>query len=373
MDSGLQKVLLLLASMQNGLSPKRVIRLLGLGLAASACALFFVQLGSGALRAASVDNELPISATPLPLNRNDPGAERIGALRFLGAVHIRSSNSDFGGISGLRAGKDGRFLAVTDTGHWLGFRSLERDGQLIGIQEVWMKPMLDSAGQPPERKADADAEALEWNPDTGDAFVVFEQQHRIVHWKGLDPARPETMRAAARRTERLPEMAEWPSNGGGEAMVMWTAPGGETARLIVGEERVLEDGHRLALFTHRQRSRAIGIEGVDEHKPTDAVMLDKTRMLLLHRRFNLKGVGAAVSLLDLAGLFDAEPATRLKATLLARWELPFTLDNMEGIAVVRDGDQAFVYMVSDDNMTSLQKTVLMKFALDLPAQQNGPD
>jgi hypothetical protein len=347
----------------------RPVRALTWSLLALACALFFdpAQLGSDDSLAARVGDELPVSAAPLPLNRNDPGADRIGALRFMGAVHIRSTHPDFGGISGLRAGKQGYFLAVTDTGNWLSFRTLEREGQLIGIVEVRMRPMLDSAGEPPKSKRDADAEALEWDPETGDASVVFEQEHRIVHWKGLDPQKPETLEARARRTERVPEMVDWPANGGGEAMVKWTAPDGVSARVIVAEDPVLEDGHRLALFTHNQRTRYFGIEAVDDdHKPTDAVMIDGTRMLLLHRRFNLKGAGAAVSLVDLSPLFAEDPASRLPAQLLAKWEMPFTLDNMEGIAVMREGERMFVYIVSDDNLVSLQKTVLMKFALDLP-------
>jgi len=347
---------------------KRPVRaaVFGLGVVALGLLLNPAHPGNGVLLAASIGDELPISATPLPLNRNDPGADRIGALRFMGAVHLRSTNADFGGISGLRAGRDGHFLAVTDTGNWLSFRALEQDGRLIGIQDVRLQPLLDEKGQPAARKSDGDAEALEWDPDSGDSSVVFEQDHRIMHWKSIDPSRPETLTQPAQRAERVLEMADWPSNGGGEAMVAWTAPDGAAARLIVGEEPVLDDGHRLALFTRNGRTRTLGIEGINEHKPTDAVMLDATRMLLLQRRFNLKGVGAAVSLVDLAGLFDVVPATRLKAQVLARWEMPFTLDNMEGIAVVRSGDQTFVYIVSDDNLSSLQKTVLMKFALDLP-------
>ncbi|WP_439532201.1 esterase-like activity of phytase family protein [Polymorphobacter sp.] len=335
--------------------------------AVAACALFYdpANLGGDDSRAASPGDELPISAAPLPLNVNDPGVDRIGALRFMGAVHIRSSDPAFGGISGLRAGKNGYFLAVTDTGNWLSFRSLERDGRLVGIREARLVPMRDGEGKIPEFKRDIDAEALEWDPESGDASVVFEGQHRLMHWKGLDPARPATLSAPARWTERLPEMVDWPSNGGGEAVVVWKAPDGQPARVIVGEDRVLEDGHRLTLFTHKSRTRYVGIEGVPEHKPTDAVMLDGSRMLLLHRRFNLKGIGAAVSMVDLSPLLAVKPATRLKGQVLASWAMPFTLDNMEGIAVVREGKRTFVFIVSDDNLTSLQKTVLMKFELML--------
>ena len=36
---------------------------------------------------------------------------------------------------------------------------------------------------------------------------------------------------------------------------------------------------------------------------------------------------------------------------------------MEGVALRREGDRTFVYLVSDDNFNPLQRTLLMKFEL----------
>jgi hypothetical protein len=340
--------------------------MMAMAVAATAMVIDPAQLGGDDTLAALSGDDLPISAAPMPLNPDDPGMDRLGPLRFLGAVHVRSSDKEFGGISGLRATDDGHFLAVTDTGNWLSFQSYEKDGQLIGIRNVRMRPIIMTNGKPAPRKQDGDAEALEWDPLTGHASVVFENGHRILHWKGIDPRKPETLDTVARRAERLPQMSDWPANGGGEAMVAWKASDGTPTRLIISEDVVLADGHRLAVLTHDMTSHYVGVEGVDEHKPTDAVMLDETRMLVLHRRFNLKGAGAAISLVDLAPLHAETPATRLKAKLLARWEAPVLLDNMEGIAVVREGERVFVYIVSDDNLMAFQRTLLMKFELELP-------
>ena len=371
MDSGNPGRLLRLVAMQNrsfSKAGRRLVRPLLLALALLAGIMLANPAGFGGDEslAAAPGEELPVTATPLPLNRNDPGQDRIGSLRFMGAVHLRSSHAGFGGISGLRAGPDGRFLAITDTGNWLAFRTLEQQGRLVGIREVHMRPLRMADGKPAPDKQTGDAEALEWDPASGDASVVFEQDHRIVHWKGVDPQRLDTLDNPAWRTERMPLMADWPANGGGEAMVRWRAPDGAAARLVIAEDVVQDNGDRLALFTHGGQTRTVGIAGVEEHKPTDAVMVDANRMLVLHRRFNLKGAGAAISLLDLAPLFADPPGRRLPARLLAQWQAPVLLDNMEGLAVVREGERLFVYVVSDDNLLSLQKTLLMKFALDLP-------
>jgi hypothetical protein len=45
-----------------------------------------------------------VTATALPLNRDDPAQDAIGKLTFLGAVQLRATEPIFGGISALRAG-----------------------------------------------------------------------------------------------------------------------------------------------------------------------------------------------------------------------------------------------------------------------------
>jgi hypothetical protein len=113
------------------------------------------------------------------------------------------------------------------------------------------------------------------------------------------------------------------------------------------------------------RTREIAITGVANHSPTDAVALDATRILVLNRRFDLAGQGAALSLVDLAPAFKDAAAAPLPAQLLARWQAPVALDNMEGLAIRREGARVFAYIVSDDNFSSLQRTLLMKFELKL--------
>jgi hypothetical protein len=76
------------------------------------------------------------------------------------------------------------------------------------------------------------------------------------------------------------------------------------------------------------------------------------------------GQGAALSLVDLAPALAATPQAPLPTRLLARWQSPVLLDNMEGLALRREGDRVFVYLVSDDNLNSLQQTLLMKFEID---------
>jgi hypothetical protein len=320
-------------------------------------------------RAVPAPQTLAVTTTPLPLDRDDPARSRLGKLRFMGAVQLRSTDPLFGGVSGLRAGPDGRFLAITDTGNWFAFTAIERDGRLVGIKDAVLLPILQENGKAVASKPEGDAEALEWDPATGKATVVYEQSHRLAHFTGIDAADPGTLNRAPDSIERLTVMAGWPANGGGEAVAV--LPGG--ARLVISEtargpERQGQERSHTALLTEAGTTRQIEIDGVDGHAPTDAVALDATRVLILHRRFTLtEGQGAALTLVDLAPALGGKARADmvLKAELLAKWQPPLTLDNMEGLALVRQNGRTFLYIVSDDNLNPLQRSVLIKFELSL--------
>ncbi|WP_188763580.1 esterase-like activity of phytase family protein [Sandarakinorhabdus glacialis] len=306
---------------------------------------------------------VPVSTTILPLDRGDPALSSIGALKFLGAVQIRSSDPLFGGISGLRSGPGNTMLAVTDTGNWLAFATTENRNRLTGIANAVLVPILGADGKPAPTKAAGDAEALEWDPATGTATIVYEQDHRLVHFAGIDPARPATLGQSPQRTERLTAMTGWTLNGGGEAMAV--LPGG--TRIVMSESARRDDGAITALVTRDGKTFEIGVEGVDGHSPTDAIALDDHRILVLHRRFTvMMGQGAAVTLVDLAPLFSGTPPATLPAKILAQWQPPVTLDNMEGLAVRKIGGRTFLYVISDNNLNSIQRTILMKFELETP-------
>lgn len=306
-----------------------------------------------------------VTTTALPLNSDDPAQDAIGKLTFLGAVQLRATEPMFGGISALRAGKvsgDGvQLLGLTDSGNWLSFETVERGGRLVGVLHAKLAPIRQFDGAAARTKAEGDAEALEWNPATGDATIVYERDHRLAHFSGIDAGNPASLAAVPIRIERLTPMSGWPLNGGGEAMA--ALPDG--TRIVISERRERPDGSHVALLTRGGRTREIAITGIANHSPTDAIALDATRILVLHRRFDLAGQGAALSLVDLAPAFDSAATAPLPAQLLARWQAPVVLDNMEGLALRRDGDRAFLYIVSDDNFSSLQRTLLMKFELKL--------
>ncbi|WP_166430637.1 esterase-like activity of phytase family protein [Polymorphobacter arshaanensis] len=306
---------------------------------------------------------LPLTATSIALNPDDPNQQQVGRLRYMGGLVIKSTNDGFGGLSGLRAGPDNRLLAVSDTGNWVTFTTIERDGRLVGVSDGNITPILDGAGMPPADKEAGDAEALEWDPATGDAIVSFEQDHRLQFYRGIDPAKPDTLMQAATQVRRDPATAKWPDNAGGEALARLASG---TLALLSEDAMDNYDRHDLLLITGNT-TRRLGYVSPKGTRPTDAILLSgPDTILVVNRSYSpLGGVTAVLEILDigaLAKLPDSGVAGSAQKPV-ARLAKPLTVDNMEGIALRREGGRTFVYLVSDDNFNPMQRTILLKFEL----------
>lgn len=325
---------------------------LGAFVAGSGVALYAAgpPLGGGALE------PLTVTAEAAPLKAGDPAADRLGPLRFLGALVLRSGHERFGGISGLlHAPACGRLLAVTDTGSFLLLEPQEEGQRLTGVARAWIAPVLDGKGLPPSSKWQADAEALALDPASGDLWVWFELDDRGQRYAGIDPCREETLKTGAAETWRPKEIAGWPQNGGVEAAGF---VGGR--HLILSESASagpdLREGHLFA----GGRSQRVAWPVSEGFEPTDLVALDDRTLLVLERRFS-PARGAAARLAR-ATIDPATGAISGKETL-ARFEPPILVDNFEALAVAREAGRTFLYVASDDNFNPLQRTLLLKFEL----------
>ena len=100
------------------------------------------------------------------------------------------------------------------------------------------------------------------------------------------------------------------------------------------------------------------------YRITDASQLPDGRLLLLERRIGFpEGFTAKLLILDPAKITrDATVAGTVIATLAP----PLLVDNMEGLAITQEQGRSIVWLVSDNNFNAIQRTLLMKFALNLP-------
>lgn len=310
-------------------------------------------LGAGPVR------PIEVTAKAVPLNRQDPGADRIGRLRFLGALELTSPDIRFGGLSDLEwDAKCNRLLAVSDTGNWAILEPEEAGDKLTGLKAAWLAPLLDSNGAPPASKSAVDAEGLARMPDGG-LWVFFEQTHRAERYRGVSACDPQSLTTHASGQRIFEPTGGWPANGGMEAATVLG-----TSILVISESVPAKDGGRLGFQQDEgQAPRLFTWVPPEGHEPTAMAVVEGAgeapRLLVLHRRFSpFTGVSAVLSEAALTG-----PAYRLEGQEVARLAPPLTLDNMEGIAVRTEPGRQYIYLVSDNNFNPLQRTLLMKFEL----------
>lgn len=324
-------------------------------------ALYFAgpALGSGPVA------PLAVETRALPLSRADGAADRVGRLAFRGALQLEARDARFGGISAmLWEPTCKRLLAVSDSGTWFVLEPTETDGRLIGIARAWIAPVLSPDGRPPLSKRAADSESLARMAD-GSTWVFYEQDHRGERFAAVSACDPQSLVKAPDRVWVPSDSAGWPANGGMEAV----AGAGGTLRIALESVPGPEGGKLGLAGAPSQPMAKFSWMAPEGFQPTamDPLDADGARMLVLHRRFSpLEGASALVMEADIA----ADQAGAVLPREVAVLKAPLLVDNMEALAVRREGERRFVYLASDDNFNALQRTLLLKFEL-LPEEAPG--
>jgi hypothetical protein len=342
-------------------------------LIAAACAPAAVVTQQPAEAESSWAARVDVQATPLPLNPADPSQTVVGRLRYMGGLQLTSSDPRFGGLSGLRW-HQGQLLAVSDEGDFFRMTLEERDERLVGVRDMRMRRLTRPDGEPLSGKAESDAEALEleWSgpgcgPPSGPcaAIISFEGTNALWRYRLVDGL-PE-----GAPTE-VDQSTEWrralPHNGGVEGMAggwmvseqLREPDGRATGRLTEWYFEgggVCYDGCLVALGPVRARETPMHLPVSDGFSPTDADRPDVSPdapIIVLQRRYSPEAGNAARIVRfrrgpdhDIAGL-----------ATLAELLPPLTLDNFEGLAA---GAPRFIYIVSDNNFSPTQRTLLLKF------------
>lgn len=280
------------------------------------------------------------------LSQDQPGRE-IGCLSFVGGLKLTSSDPRFGGLSGMSIGKDGQSLAmVTDRGHLIRARLRQNSAGLpLGLEDVTLVPLLSDDLM--ASKKSSDAESIARLAD-GRFVVSFERHHRLElydqNWRPLGsyPNSPKAL-------EKLSK------NGGLEAIEAMA----DGSLLIIAEGKDQAD-HTKAWVLRGKQAQKIEFPLSDGFRPTGLTRLPGGDMVLLERFFSPL-LGAKSRLRRIA--IDQNGLPNLPGTVVATLEAPVRVDNYEGIAAFQTpSGQILIYILSDDNFSVLQDTLLMVFA-----------
>lgn len=293
-----------------------------------------------------------IVASPVLLDPLHPEKVKVGALTYLGGVDLSSRDGAFGGFSSMTVEGD-RFTLLSDGGTIARFRL---DGEFrLTAPEFGDLPAGPGTGWD---KPDRDSESMTRDPTTGRVWVGFERANQIWRYSpGL------TLPAASVAPQ---PMADWSINGGAESMVRL-----HDGRFLVIAETdrwVPYEARHALLFARDPVERPLkgfifGYLPPAGFDPSDAVELPDGRVLVLNRRIDLPFNWSAV--LTVIDPRTFRPNRAVRGREIARLAAPLSVDNFEGLAITHEGGATILWMVSDDNQLVLQRTLLMKFRLDL--------
>ncbi len=312
--------------------------------------IFFVWLCSLITSHVVEAESIIVRATPINLDRDRPDRTRFGAMTFLNGFKLSSIDKRFGGLSGLAMQPDGSVLyVVSDRGHALSVRlKHDQHRRLVGFRDWTITPLMTPGGGVVGDKL-RDAEALVRKAD-GSFLIAFEGLHRIWHYPDLVSV-PHPILTP-------PELQHAPRNGGAEAMTM--LPDGRLLVLTEGYKNA--HGGYKSWIIHRDRFFPLSYVQTNGFKPTDLAVL-KQDVLLLERHY-LAFFGVSVRIRHIAGN-HIQAGAHLRGREVLHLQSPLTIDNFEGIAV-EDSKRfgTLIYLISDDNFSPLQRTLLLQFRLE---------
>ncbi len=302
---------------------------------------------------------IQVNSRPLPsFDPRDRSHVRFGSLEYRSGLMLTSSFRGFGGLSGWRLDAKGeRFIAISDHGSWFTGRIVYRGREMIGLDDVEAAPLLGPDGQPITARRWYDSESIAL--DGSFVYIGLERVNQILRYdfaKGFTRSRGEVIAVP-------PALRKLPRNKGLEGLVMVPKGMSLAGTLIAFSERGLDSERNLMAFLIGGRTPGqFAVRRTDEFDISDAVLLPPGDLLILERKFSwLGGLGIRIRRIALASV---APGAVVDGPVIFNADLGNEIDNMEGIDahVTPEGDTVLT-MVSDDNFSLLQRTLLLQFTL----------
>lgn len=291
----------------------------------------------------SAGDAIAIQTVPVVLDPTHPARAAVGNFKFAGGVAVTSDQtSRLHGLSDLVVQPGGEILSVSDDGDLFTARLvLDGLGRLVGLREGTLRPLSGSVEEPLKGKEWGDAEGVA-RLASGDMLVSFERRHRIWRYPGSAGRHPSPI--------PMPEVAMG-LNEGTEGLA--AAPKfGPDAYWVGVEAGGIWICHLKAACdaVHGLPEPAAGfrLSGLTSGPGGELVILYHSHSPAIGSRVIVKIVrdpmGAGV---EIGGFALAAP---------------LTIDNFEGVSVVPMPNGSWrIYMISDDNFSPSQRTLLLAF------------
>jgi len=309
----------------------------------------------------SVTAPVSIDVNARPIASFDPrdrSLVRFGALQYRSGLVLTSPFRGFGGLSGLRLDRKGeRFISFSDKGSWFTGRIVYQGTEMTGLADVEAAPMLGPDGKPITARGWFDSESIAL--DGSRVYIGLERVNMVLRFdfsKGFT-------RALAEVVPMPTAVKKLPFNKGLEALVMVPRGLPLAGTLIALSERGLDaSGNLIAFLVGGPSPGQFSVRRTDNFDISDATLLPSGELLVLERKFSLvNGVGIRIRNIPLKSV---APGAVVDGPSIFEADLGNEIDNMEGIDsfVTPEGDTVLT-LVSDDNFSMIQRTLLLQFTL----------
>jgi hypothetical protein len=273
------------------------------------------------------------------------GATPAPAWQLAGVWQYRGEGLLFGGFSALLATHDHQLRAFSDRGARFSLTEPDRPAPRPDARPDVVRQLV--------ARADAndlwDIESATRDPVSGRYWLGYENHHAIQRF---------TVASAPDGKRDLDKEVDWLANSGAEAMVRLrdgrfiVLPEGKDYGLIYASDPV--EGAKPQRFAFRNHAPGFAV--------TELVQLPDGRLLLLLRdlawAYPMFTSRLAIGTVpDTAGVFAPMTVLQLDPTI--------PRENYEGLAVrPREDGRVDVWVMSDDNLSVMQRTLLAKLIFD---------
>jgi hypothetical protein len=261
-------------------------------------------------------------------------------------------------LSGIRLDTKGeRFISFSDKGTWFTGSVAYQGRAMSGLADVEAAPMLGPDGRPITTRGWFDSESIAL--DGSLVYIGLERVNQVLRFdfsKGFTRARGEVVPLP-------PAAGKLPFNKGLEALAFVPKGMPLAGTLIAISERGLDaKGNLIGFLIGGPSPGQFSVHRTDKFDISDAVLLASGELLVLERKFSwLSGIGIRIRRIALTSL---APGAVVDGPSIFEANLGEEVDNMEGIDahLTPEGDTVLT-MVSDDNFSLLQRTLLLQFTL----------